>query len=95
MKVEEVELQPLRRLLLPAPQNSREPLFTATDVHIMERRVVSVLNFKLLPDTIYFWLDLLIRLWDDFLIYDMSEVEYPFPLFKPTPRTNLQEYDPK
>jgi len=30
----------------------------------MEREVLEVLNFKLMPDTLYFWLDLSVKLWD-------------------------------
>lgn len=33
----------------------------------MEREVVSVLKFKLLPDTLYFWFELAVKLWDVFV----------------------------
>ena len=33
----------------------------------METEVVTVLQFKLLPDTLFFWLDLDLRLWDLFV----------------------------
>lgn len=36
----------------------------------MEREVLTVLKFKLLPDTLNFWLDLGMRLWDLYVDYD-------------------------
>ena len=82
MKIEEVELHSLRSLLGPPPPNGQEPNFGSTDVHLMERRVVSILKFKLLPDTLYFWFELVVKLWDTFITYDCSEIPY-YPLFKP------------
>ena len=94
MKIEEVELHSLRSLLGPPPPDGREPLFGLADVHIMERKVVSVLKFKLLPDTLYFWFDLVVKLWDTFITYDCSEIPN-YPLFKPPEgKINSHEYDP-
>ena len=36
----------------------------------MERIVVSILNFKLLPDTLYFWFEIVVKLWDMFIQVD-------------------------
>ena len=47
----------------------------------MERSVVSTLKFQLLPDTLYFWFDLGIKLWDTFVKLDCPIANYP--LFKP------------
>jgi len=43
--------------------------------------IVSTLNFHLLPDTLYFWFDLAIKLWDVFIKVDEPIPNYP--LFKP------------
>ena len=34
----------------------------------MEKEVITVLRFKLTPDTLYFWLDLGVQLWDQFVV---------------------------
>lgn len=47
----------------------------------MEREVLSVLKFKLFPDTLNFWLDLGIRLWD--LFVDCEASNYGCRLYKP------------
>lgn len=42
----------------------------------MERDVVSVLKFKLLPDTLYFWFDLAVGLWDIFVRREAAHLGY-------------------
>lgn len=42
-------------------------MFSVGDVERFEREVVTVLKFKLMLDTLYFWLDLAVKLWDVFM----------------------------
>lgn len=49
----------------------------------MEREVLTVLKFKLLPDTLNFWLDLGMRLWDLYVDYDTEVQNYDCRLYKP------------
>ena len=42
-------------------------MFSVGDVERFEREVVTVLKFKLILDTLYFWLDLAVKLWDVFI----------------------------
>ena len=64
----------------------------------MEREIVLVLQFKLLPDTLYFWLDLQVRLWDLFVDLDSQAARVGCRHFKPTKDSqgpHLSRYDPK
>jgi len=65
MKIEEVDLVSLRDILRPPP--NCPPDFSISQVEQMEREVISVLKFKLLPDTLFFWFDLAVQLWDVFV----------------------------
>jgi hypothetical protein len=47
----------------------------------MEREVLSVLKFKLLPDTLFFWFDLAVQLWD--LFVHLEGFNIGCGLFKP------------
>ena len=38
----------------------------------MEKTILKVLDFKLTPDTLIFWLDLIIRLWDLYVEQEAS-----------------------
>ena len=80
MKIEEVDLVSLRDILRPAQSNIR-PVFSIQEVEQMEREVVSVLKFKLLPDTLYFWFDLAVMLWDVFVSHEALHSGYH--VFKP------------
>ena len=62
----------------------------------MERDVVQVLKFKLLPDTLYFWFDLAVQLWDIYVSREAAHLGYQ--VFKPqeaSGRRNLNRYEPK
>ena len=65
MKVEEVDLVSLRDVL--RPQAERPPEFSSEEMVKLERDIVRTFKFKLLPDTLIFWLDLAVRLWDIFV----------------------------
>ncbi len=65
MKIEEVDLVSLRDML--TANRDKPQIFSNNLVAQMERQVVSVLKFKLIPDTLYFWFDLGTRLWDLFI----------------------------
>ena len=65
MKIEEVDLVSLRDILRPPP--NCPPDLSISQVEQMEREVISVLKFKLLPDTLFFWFDLAVQLWDVFV----------------------------
>lgn len=52
-----------------------------TEVGLMEKKVLKVLNFKLSPDTLIMWLDLAVRLWDLFVTNGASN--FGCQLFKP------------
>ena len=59
----------------------------------MEREVVSVLKFELIPDTLYFWFDLAVRLWDLFVEHDAAD--FTVSLFKPQELVkDFNEYKP-
>ena len=49
----------------------------------MEREVIRLLNFKLLPDTLYFWFELAVKLWDVFV--EQEAVNFDCTPFKPLP----------
>ena len=60
----------------------------------MEREVVSVLKFKLLPDTLYFWFELAVKLWDVFVYQEARH--YGCQVFKPQEvRKNFNSYNPQ
>ena len=80
MKIEEIDLVSLRDILRPMQANTR-PVFKVEDIEQMEREVVSVLKFKLLPDTLFFWFDFAVRLWDIFVTHEASHLGYQ--VFKP------------
>lgn len=71
MKIEEVDLICLKDILKPGPH--LKPVFTVSDIQILERKVLEVLKFKLLPDTLNFWFDLAVKLWDLFVVHDGSQ----------------------
>ena len=52
-----------------------------TEVGLMEKKVLKVLNFKLSPDTLIMWLDLAVRLWDLFVTNGARN--FGCQLFKP------------
>lgn len=49
----------------------------------MEREVIRLLNFKLLPDTLYFWFELAVKLWDVFV--EQEAAHFDCTPFKPMP----------
>lgn len=57
----------------------------------MERDVVSVLKFKLLPDTLYFWFDLVVGLWDIYVRREAAHLGYE--VFKPQEREDLKNFN--
>lgn len=75
MKIEEVDLVSLRDILRPMQPNT-SPIFQATDIEQMEREVVSVLKFKLLPDTLYFWFDYAVKLWDLYVTHETAHLGF-------------------
>ena len=74
MKMEEVDLVSLRDIL--NPNRNQPPLYSNSHVEQMEREVVSVLKFKLVNDTLYFWFDLAVQLWDLYLQVELPHVGY-------------------
>lgn len=80
MKIEEIDLVSLRDILRPMQANTR-PVFQVHEVEKMERDVVQVLKFKLLPDTLYFWFDLAVQLWDIYVSREAAHLGYQ--VFKP------------
>ena len=64
----------------------------------METEVVTVLQFKLLPDTLFFWLDLELRLWDLFVEEQKEAGKMDCARFKPitNPRAAFKStHDPR
>ena len=59
MKIEEVDLVALGRMT-----NSSD----TTQVQRIEREILTALNFELLPDTLNFWLESVIKFWDHFAV---------------------------
>ena len=71
------------------------PDFTSSNVADMERKVMMKLKFKLVPDTLYFWFDLVVKLWDHFAIHGNKFDDVPLRTLKPMPVINNPEkYDP-
>ena len=58
MKIEEVDIVTINPTAYPY-----SPEYTLADY---ERKVLETLNFKLFPDTLYSWVDILIDYWDNF-----------------------------
>ena len=59
----------------------------------MEREVVSCLKFKLMPDTLYFWFDLSVKLWDLYVSQEGAWLGYR--LYKPQEVSkDLNKYEP-
>ena len=78
------------------------PVYSIEEVEQMEREVVSVLKFKLLPDTLYFWFDLAVKLWDVFVVHEAAHFgfkaeNYGLQVFKPqdASRVDLNKYEPQ
>ena len=69
MKIEEVDLVALGRMAS-ATEISK--------VQIKEKLMVRVLDYKLLPDTLNFWLESVIKFWDHFA---ENKKPSPLPLF--------------
>lgn len=79
MKIEEIVPLRLEEVCYP---------FEARCVEPMEREMLNVLNFKLLPDTLYSWFELTVKLWD--LFVDFEAAQFGCSLYKPAE----QEFDP-
>lgn len=93
MKVEEVDLVSLRDILRPPANAHIDDVVTSQQVEAMERQVVTALNFKLLPDTLYFWFDLGVQLWD--LFVGQEAANFGCRLFKPQEVVkDLSKYEP-
>jgi len=93
MKIEEVDLVSLRDILRPMQANT-SPIFKVGEIEQMEREVVSILNFKLLPDTLYFWFEYAVKMWDLYVSHEA--LHQGFKVFKPQEvRKDLNSYDPK
>lgn len=69
MKVEEVDLVALGRMTNQAD---------VPQVLNIERKILSTLNYRLLPDTLNFWLESVIKFWDHFA---RNKKPAPLPLF--------------
>ena len=69
MKIEEVDLVALCRMVT-CQSDVRA-------VQIVERNFLKALNYLLLPDTLVFWLESVIKFWDDF----MESKSHSLPLF--------------
>lgn len=74
MKIEEVDIRDVKASLSALDKIQLEK---------MERQIVTQLKFKLFPDTLYFWFDLAVKLWDTF-ISQQDEISEFSLLFKPT-----------
>ena len=59
MKLEEVDLVTLTRLTVP---NDGEKVMK------IEQSILRVLKYRLLPDTLNFWLQSIIKFWDHFMM---------------------------
>lgn len=68
MKIEEVDLVSLRDIL--NCQDRMPPEMFIPQVKEMERKIATALNFKLMPDTLLFWFELVTKLWDIYLTVD-------------------------
>ena len=64
MKMEEVDLISVQHTLRQPYLSAEELEQAVVELGEMEKTVLKVLDFKLTPDTLIFWLDLIIRLWD-------------------------------
>ena len=95
MKMEEVDLVSIKEILKKSAEGYQTLGPTVEAIMLMERNVVTELQFKLLPDTLYFWLDLQVRLWDLFVDHeDMTKQDCC--RFKPptdNKSTHLSRYD--
>ena len=69
MKIEEVDLVALGRMA------SGSEVFK---IQSIEKKMLSVLDYKLLPDTLNFWLESVIKFWDHFAA---NKKPAPLPLF--------------
>ena len=69
MKIEEVDLVALSRMASRAE---------VSKIQNFERKMLTVLGYKLLPDTLYFWLESVIKFWDH---YAENNERAPLPLF--------------
>jgi hypothetical protein len=71
MKMDEVEL---RRVSEFARMAGRE--YSSEDIGRKERDIVNALKFRLLPDTLFFWVDLVMKSWDDFSVAFLQPVDH-------------------
>ena len=69
MKIEEVDLVALGRMV--SKTDSRK-------VSAIERKIITTLNHRLLPDTMVFWLESVIKFWDQFAA---NKQPTPLPIF--------------
>ena len=79
MKMEEVDLVCLRDILKPGP--NLKPFYQVKDIELKERKVIEVLKFKLMPDTLNFWFDVAVQLWDLFVMQE--GLQFGCRTFKP------------
>jgi len=93
MKMEEVELCSLRTILNPPlRRGSGSSPISIEELVKNEHEVIQILGFKLFTDTLYTWLELTVKLWDDFVLtsqelqqvyQDLHQSYCTYPLFKP------------
>ena len=82
MKMEEIELFNLHGFLQFVRRCNRVE-FSEQEVEAMEYKIVTTLKFKLQPDTLYFWFEVAVQLWDIWLCVDQPNC--PLFRFKPQP----------
>ena len=69
IKMEEVEVMAIERMVHGSEIHK---------VRNIEKKMFTALNYKLLPDTLDFWLESFIKFWDHFA---SSKTPSPLPLF--------------
>ena len=67
MKMDEVELRRVTEFAF-----YTENAVSASQIAVQERQIVQTLNFNILPDTLYFWVDLLMDQWDSFALVTLE-----------------------
>ena len=72
MKMEEVDLISVQNTLRQPYHSAAQLEQAVVELGAMEKKILEVLDFKLTPDTLIFWLDLIIRLWDLYVEQEAS-----------------------
>lgn len=89
MKSEEIELYPCRKFV-------DYTKGTCSNLHIVkkERQILGVLKWRINPDTLYFWLDHLMKAWDSWIEQRLPSVEQCQFFRRPSFRKHAPILDP-